>query len=63
MEDRRSESETPTNVRWSVFSLAFATSALLYLHRYAFASLKPTVTSSSLRVNLDMITMPSPQRA
>jgi ACS family glucarate transporter-like MFS transporter len=33
----------PTNVRWSVFSLAFATSALLYLHRYVFAFIKPTL--------------------
>ena len=32
-----------TNVRWSVFSLAFATSALLYLHRYVFAFIKPTL--------------------
>lgn len=35
----------PTNVRWSVFSLAFATSALLYLHRYVFAFIKPTLAS------------------
>ena len=33
----------PTNVRWSVFSLAFVTSALLYLHRYVFAFIKPTL--------------------
>lgn len=33
----------PTNVRWSVFSLAFATSALLYLHRYVFGFIKPTL--------------------
>lgn len=33
----------PTNVRWSVFSLAFAISALLYLHRYVFAFIKPTL--------------------
>ncbi len=33
----------PTNVRWGVFSLAFATSALLYLHRYVFAFIKPTL--------------------
>jgi MFS family permease len=31
----------PTNVRWCVFSLAFATSLLLYLHRYLFGFLKP----------------------
>lgn len=33
----------PTNVRWTVFSLAFATSALLYLHRYVFGFIKPTL--------------------
>lgn len=33
----------PTNVRWSVFSLAFATSALLYLHRYVFGFIKPVL--------------------
>ena len=32
-----------TNVRWSVFSLAFATSALLYLHRYVFGFIKPVL--------------------
>src|SRR5436853_542126 len=31
----------PTNVRWAVFSLACGTSWLLYLHRYAFAIIKP----------------------
>lgn len=34
----------PTKVRWSVFSLAFATSALLYLHRYVFGFIKPTLS-------------------
>ena len=34
----------PTNIRWSVFSLAFGTSALLYLHRYVFAFIKPTLS-------------------
>ena len=33
----------PTNIRWTVFSLAFLTSALLYLHRYVFAFIKPTI--------------------
>jgi sugar phosphate permease len=33
----------PTRVRWSVFALAFGTSALLYLHRYVFAFVKPTL--------------------
>lgn len=36
-----SEPVPPTNIRWCVFSLAFATSALLYLHRYVFAFIKP----------------------
>jgi len=31
----------PTNVRWAVFGLACATSWMLYLHRYAFALIKP----------------------
>ncbi len=35
--------DSPTNVRWGVFSLAFGTSALLYLHRYVFAFIKPTL--------------------
>lgn len=35
--------QRPTHVRWYVFSLAFATSALLYLHRYVFAFIKPTL--------------------
>ena len=35
--------EKPTNIRWSVFSLAFGTSALLYLHRYVFGFIKPTL--------------------
>lgn len=30
-----------TNVRWAVFGLACGTSWLLYLHRYAFAVIKP----------------------
>lgn len=31
----------PTGFRWTVFGLACATSWLLYLHRYAFALIKP----------------------
>ena len=31
----------PTNVRWVVFSLAFGTSWLLYLHRYSLGVIKP----------------------
>lgn len=38
-----SPAAAPTNVRWSVFSLAFSISALLYLHRYVFAFIKPTL--------------------
>src|SRR3954464_5983432 len=34
----------PTNVRHRVFALAFATSSLLYLHRYVFAFIKPTLS-------------------
>ena len=33
----------PTNVRWGVFALACGTSWLLYLHRYAFALIKPEI--------------------
>lgn len=33
----------PTNVRWHVFALSFGTSGLLYLHRYVFAFIKPTL--------------------
>jgi MFS transporter, ACS family, glucarate transporter len=33
--------EKPTNVRWAVFGLACGASWLLYLHRYAFALIKP----------------------
>jgi len=36
-----SPASPPTSVRWRVFSLAFLTSALLYLHRYLFAFIKP----------------------
>ena len=39
-------SPRPTNVRWTVFALAFATSALLYLHRYIFAFMKPALSES-----------------
>lgn len=41
--DLPSEHGPPTNIRWCVFSLAFMTSALLYLHRYVFAFIKPTL--------------------
>src|SRR5436190_3126066 len=33
----------PTKVRWTVFSLSFSISALLYLHRYAFGFVKPVL--------------------
>ena len=36
--------ERPTRVRWTVFSLAFSTSWLLYLHRYLFSFIKPTLS-------------------
>lgn len=35
--------DPPTNVRWTIFSLAFGTSVLLYLHRYVFSFIKPTL--------------------
>lgn len=35
--------DRPTRVRWMVFSLAFGTSLLLYLHRYVFGFIKPTL--------------------
>ncbi|MBI3863267.1 MAG: MFS transporter [Planctomycetia bacterium] len=34
----------PTSVRWTVFSLSFSISALLYLHRYAFGVMKPILS-------------------
>lgn len=41
--DQTANHTPATNVRWCVFSLAFTTSALLYLHRYVFAFIKPTL--------------------
>ncbi len=41
--DATQSADKPTNIRWGVFSLAFGTSALLYLHRYVFAFIKPTL--------------------
>lgn len=35
------DAQQPTHYRWTVFSLAFGTSWLLYLHRYIFALIKP----------------------
>jgi MFS family permease len=35
--------EKPTNIRWAIFGLACGTSWLLYLHRYVFALIKPTL--------------------
>ncbi len=35
--------ESPTNVRWLMFSLACGTSWFLYLHRYAWNILKPAI--------------------
>ncbi len=34
-----------TNIRWGVFGLALGTSWLLYLHRYVFAFIKPTLAT------------------
>jgi sugar phosphate permease len=41
--DREPRSIRPTRVRWLVFLLAWATSWLLYLHRYAWGVIKPNV--------------------
>jgi hypothetical protein len=41
----------PTNVRHRVFALAFATSSLLYLHRYVFAFIERSTLSARFRVN------------
>lgn len=38
------DADKPTIVRWIVFALAFATSSLLYWHRYVFAYIKPILT-------------------
>ncbi len=35
--------ERPTRIRWVVFSLAFITSGVLYLHRYIFSFIKPVL--------------------
>ncbi|MBL8825793.1 MAG: hypothetical protein JNM18_02325 [Planctomycetaceae bacterium] len=37
----------PTNIRWIVFGLASSTSWLLYLHRYAFALIKPKLVEEA----------------
>jgi hypothetical protein len=34
---------SPTRIRWLIFSLACATSWLLYLHRYAWGVIKPSL--------------------
>jgi len=36
-------SEKPTNVRWLIFSLGCGTSWFLYLHRYTFGLIKPSL--------------------
>lgn len=38
-----SDSARPTNVRWFIFFLACASSALLYLHRYSWGVIKPDI--------------------
>ena len=40
-EFRHRSLEKPTSVRWAIFTLAWGTSWLLYLHRYIFALIKP----------------------
>lgn len=37
---------TPTRIRWLVFGLACTTSWLLYLHRYSWGIIKPTVKAT-----------------
>lgn len=39
----KTELESPTNVRYIVLALTVAMSLLLYLHRYAFTSIGPTI--------------------
>src|SRR5262245_8069737 len=44
----------PTNVRYRVCTLAFVTSWLLYLHRYVFAFIKPTLSREWGLSNTDL---------
>jgi sugar phosphate permease len=37
------DANRPTRFRWTVFGLACGTSWMLYLHRYVFALMKPTL--------------------
>ena len=48
------EPPRPTNVRWGVFALAFGTSALLYLHRYVFAFVKPILAEQYHLTNTEL---------
>jgi len=46
--------ERPTNIRWSVFAVALATSAILYLHRYSFSFVKPALAKEWGLSNLEL---------
>lgn len=44
----------PTNIRWSVFAVSLATSAILYLHRYSFSFVKPALAKEWNLSNLEL---------
>ncbi len=44
----------PTRVRWLIFALACATSFLLYLHRYAWGVVKPSLRKDTGLTDLDL---------
>src|SRR3990167_4039188 len=46
--------ERPTNVRWSVFAISLATSAILYLHRYSFSFVKPSLAKEWQLTNFEL---------
>lgn len=37
--------QRPTRIRWEIFAVSLATSAILYLHRYSFAIIKPSLAA------------------
>ena len=41
------EPERPTRVRWLIFTLACAVSWLLYLHRYAWGVIRPSLKAEN----------------
>lgn len=48
------ESQPATRVRWRVFGLAFATSGILYWHRYLFGFVKPTLAEQWNLTNTEL---------